>query len=131
MAPGFGVCAVAVGKAGLKPDTFDGGGRGGREAGFAPGGGGYDMMNFAVRPRLYWVLSAQHVPDESSSLSETMGLWVQILSESTVGFKGAPCREESYDSVNLECEIVFVDGNGVEVATGSGGARRLIGKYAG
>jgi hypothetical protein len=36
-------------KAGLKPEeALDGGGRGGSEA---PEGGGYDMMNFAVRPR--------------------------------------------------------------------------------
>ena len=44
--PGLGVCdVIADEKAGLKPDTFEGGGRGGSELGFAPGGGGYDMMN--------------------------------------------------------------------------------------
>lgn len=51
MAPGLGVCVGGVPdeKAGLKPDSLEGGGRGGSDEELeAPGGGGYDMMNFAV-----------------------------------------------------------------------------------
>lgn len=50
MTPGLGVCCVVGGvpgeKAGLKPESLEGGGRGGSDDELeAPGGGGYDMMN--------------------------------------------------------------------------------------
>ena len=53
MVLGLGECEAPGGvgeKAGLKPETREGGGRGGRDELLEPGGGGYDMMNFAVRP---------------------------------------------------------------------------------